>query len=235
VLRMGRKPETVEAEGRVEQQPVTNNVITNQFANQHTSVAPPERPGNGVSGVGSTDTSRNMKAFTETENLARGIKEGTVSGFVGAGASVQGEASFNGMMRVDGRLTGSIKSEKGTLIVSYGGTVEAVIEVAVANINGTVRGDIIASERIEMGRSAHVIGNIRTPSLVIEQGAIFEGSCKMTSAEKRMPSTSMDANRQKPGKGPEVSPSSDASKVPAGVKLEAAEAEKASNGVQASR
>jgi cytoskeletal protein CcmA (bactofilin family) len=228
VLRMGRKPEPVEVEGRVENQQVTNNVITNQ----HTSVAPVERPSNGL---GSTDTSRNMKAFTETENLARGIKEGTVSGFVGAGASVQGEALFNGMMRVDGRLTGSIKSEKGTLIVSYGGTVEAVIEVAVANINGTVRGDIIASERIEMGRSAHVIGNIRTPSLVIEQGAIFDGSCKMAPAEKRMPSVPVDAAQQKSGKSPEVSPKPDISKVPVGVKLEAAEAEKATNGVQASR
>jgi cytoskeletal protein CcmA (bactofilin family) len=228
VLRMGRKPETVEVEGRVEHQQVTNNVTTNQ----HTSVAPLERPGNGL---GSTDTSRNMKAFTETENLARGIKEGTVSGFVGAGASVQGEASFNGMMRVDGRLTGSIKSEKGTLIVSYGGTVEAVIEVAVANINGTVRGDIIASERIEMGRSAHVIGNIRTPSLVIEQGAIFEGSCKMAPVEKRMPSIPVDLARQKSGRGPELSPNLETSKAPTVVKPEAAEAEKATNGIQVSR
>jgi cytoskeletal protein CcmA (bactofilin family) len=228
VLRMGRKPETVEAEGRVEQLQVTNNVITNQPS----SAPPVERPGNGS---GSTDTSRNMKAFTETENLARGIKEGTVSGFVGAGASVQGEASFNGMMRVDGRLTGNIKSEKGTLIVSYGGTVEAIIEVAVANINGTVRGDIIASERIEMGRSAHVIGNIQTPSLVIEQGAIFDGSCKMAAAEKRTPSVPVDLLRQKSGKSPEASPSLDTAKGPTGVKLEAAETEKATNGVQASR
>ncbi|HYO91180.1 MAG TPA: polymer-forming cytoskeletal protein, partial [Pyrinomonadaceae bacterium] len=50
----------------------------------------------------------------------------------------------------------------------------------VATINGTVNGDIIATERLEMGRAAHVKGNIQTPSLMIEQGAIFEGSCRMS-------------------------------------------------------
>jgi cytoskeletal protein CcmA (bactofilin family) len=42
-----------------------------------------------------------------------------------------------------------------------------------------LNGDIIAGQRIELGRAAKVSGNIQTPSLVIEQGAVFEGSCKM--------------------------------------------------------
>jgi cytoskeletal protein CcmA (bactofilin family) len=46
-------------------------------------------------------------------------------------------------------------------------------------IHGTINGDIIATQRLELGRAAKVNGNIQTPSLVIEQGAIFEGSCKM--------------------------------------------------------
>jgi hypothetical protein len=67
--------------------------------------------------------------------------------------------------------------------VSAGGVVDANVEVASAKINGTVNGDITATERIEFGRSARVHGNIRTPALVIEEGAIFEGGCLMTQAK----------------------------------------------------
>jgi cytoskeletal protein CcmA (bactofilin family) len=63
--------------------------------------------------------------------------------------------------------------------VGANGKVDANIEVAVAIIHGTINGDIIATQRLELGRAAKVNGNIQTPSLVIEQGAVFEGSCKM--------------------------------------------------------
>jgi cytoskeletal protein CcmA (bactofilin family) len=127
-------------------------------------------------------------AMTESESLARDIKEGTLSGFVGGGTDVTGEANFKAMMKVDGHFSGRITSSSGTLIVGNNGTVDANIEVAVAVIHGTINGDIIATQRLELGRAAKVNGNIQTPSLVIEQGAIFEGSCKMlqmhTAAEK---------------------------------------------------
>jgi cytoskeletal protein CcmA (bactofilin family) len=63
--------------------------------------------------------------------------------------------------------------------VGANGKVDANIEVAIAIIHGTINGDIIATQRLELGRAAKVNGNIQTPSLVIEQGAVFEGSCKM--------------------------------------------------------
>ena len=128
------------------------------------------------------------RAMTESESLARDIKEGTLSGFVGGGTDVTGEANFKAMMRVDGHFSGRITSSSGTLIVGNNGTVDANIEVAVAVIHGSINGDIIATQRLELGRAAKVNGNIQTPSLIIEQGAIFEGSCKMlqmhTAAEK---------------------------------------------------
>ena len=119
------------------------------------------------------------RAMTESETLARDIKEGTLSGFVGGGTVVTGEANFKAMMRVDGHLSGRVSSSSGTLIVGANGKVEANIEVAVAVIHGTINGDIIATQRLELGRAAKVNGNIQTPSLIIEQGAVFEGSCKM--------------------------------------------------------
>ncbi|HEU4832944.1 MAG TPA: polymer-forming cytoskeletal protein [Pyrinomonadaceae bacterium] len=124
-------------------------------------------------------TTSGSRAMTESETLARDIKEGTLSGFVGGGTVVTGEANFKAMMRVDGHLSGRVSSSSGTLIVGANGKVDANIEVAVAVIHGTINGDIIATQRLELGRAAKVNGNIQTPSLIIEQGAIFEGSCKM--------------------------------------------------------
>jgi cytoskeletal protein CcmA (bactofilin family) len=154
---------------------------------------------------GATDTKPagdqiSAKAMTESETLARDIKEGTLSGFVGNGTSVTGEATFKAMLRVDGHLSGRVTSSSGTLIVGANGKVDANIEVAVAVIHGTINGDIIATQRLELGRAAKVNGNIQTPSLVIEQGGIFEGTCKMlqmsaAAADKNKP---LDASSMKP-------------------------------------
>jgi cytoskeletal protein CcmA (bactofilin family) len=134
----------------------------------------------------SVHTSTASRAVTESESLARDIKEGTLTGFVGNGTSLTGEASFKGMLRVDGHLSGRVSSEDGTLIVSTNGQVDANVEVAVAQIYGTVVGDVIASKRIEMGRVARVTGNIQAPALVIENGAIFEGSCRMVQLKESL-------------------------------------------------
>jgi len=125
------------------------------------------------------ETSSAPKAVSESETIAREIKDGTLSGFVGSGTNITGEASFKSLLRIDGRFSGRVTSATGTLIVGSGGTVDANIEVAVATILGTVNGDIIASQRIELGRAGKLNGNIQTPSLMIEQGALFEGGCKM--------------------------------------------------------
>lgn len=146
----------------------------------------------------SPDVTGSSKALTESESLARDIKEGTLSGFVGSATAFTGEATFKAMMRIDGQLSGRISSSSGTLVVGTNGKVDANIEVAVATIHGTVNGDIIATQRLELGRSAKVNGNIQAPSLIIEQGALFEGSCKMTQPaaaiadKKKNPYTSHD-------------------------------------------
>ena len=126
------------------------------------------------------------KAMTDGELLARDIKDGTLSGFVGTGTVLTGEATFRGMLRVDGHVTGRVASEDGTLIIGTGGQVDADIEVAIATINGTVNGDVIARQRLELGRAARVNGNIQTPMLTVEQGAIFEGSCRMIQLKAAM-------------------------------------------------
>jgi cytoskeletal protein CcmA (bactofilin family) len=124
------------------------------------------------------------RAVSESESMARDIKEGRLSGYVGNGTVLTGETNFQAMLRVDGHLTGRVTSENGTLIIGSTGRVDANIAVAAAVVNGTVNGDIIASEKLELGRSARVVGNVQTPRVVIEDGAIFEGNCSMLKAKE---------------------------------------------------
>ena len=165
MLRMGKSP----TEDKSQTQTDTDSYSTRSYSPYQS--AETTRP--------ATENAATPKALTESETIAREIKDGTLSGFVGSGTVITGESSFKSMLRVDGRFSGRITSGTGTLIVGAGGQVDANIEVAVATIQGVVNGDIIASQRVELGRASKLSGNIQTPSLVIEQGAVFEGSCKM--------------------------------------------------------
>jgi cytoskeletal protein CcmA (bactofilin family) len=135
-------------------------------------------------------------AVTESESIARDIKEGRLSGFVGSGTVLTGETTFQAMLRVDGHLTGRVTSENGTLIVGSTGQVDADITVAAAVINGAVNGDIITSERLELGRTARVSGNIQSPRLIIADGAIFEGNCSMLKAKESLEKRNAEADAQ---------------------------------------
>lgn len=162
MIRMGRssKPEqTNDTQGFQEQTPVS----TYQYQNE---------------------TSSANRAMSESETMARDIKEGRLSGFVGYGTKLTGETNFQAMLRIDGHLTGTVTSENGTLIVGSSGQVDADIMVSAAMVNGTVNGDIITTERLELGRTARVMGNIQTPRLTIEDGAILEGGCNMIKAKE---------------------------------------------------
>jgi len=101
-------------------------------------------------------------------------------------AELSGEISFRNMLRVNGHIAGKVVSQKGTLIVDASARVDADIEVAVAVINGTVNGDVIGYERVELGSQAIITGNISTRSLAIKTGAIFHGDCCMLRDDERL-------------------------------------------------
>jgi cytoskeletal protein CcmA (bactofilin family) len=125
------------------------------------------------------------RAISESDSMARDIKEGRLSGFVGHGTTLTGETVFQAMLRVDGHLIGTVSSDTGTLIVGTNGQVDANVSVAAAMINGNVNGDIIATEKLQLGRTARVIGNIQCPKLIVEDGAILEGNCTMLRAREK--------------------------------------------------
>lgn len=135
-------------------------------------------------------------AISESELIARDIKEGRLSGYVGSGTVLTGETNFQSMLRVDGHLTGRVTSEDGTLIVGSSGQIDANVMVAAAVINGTINGDVIATERVELGRMAHIMGNIYSPRLAVEDGALFEGACSMIKAREAIQKRYNDAQAQ---------------------------------------
>lgn len=145
---------------------------------------------------GSESQQATPRVVTDSESIARDIKEGRLSGFVGHGTVLTGETHFQMMLRVDGHLTGTVTSDGGTLIVGTQGQVDANVSVGVATINGVVNGDVIASEKIQLGRTARVMGNVATPRLVIEEGAIFEGGCSMIKARELQETQATAAQEQ---------------------------------------
>src|SRR6266446_3203745 len=156
MLRMGKNPN----EEKSQTQPDADSYSTRSYS-PYQSGETQARP--------ATDNAATPKALTESETIAREIKDGSLSGFVGSGTDITGEATFKAMLRIDGHFSGRITSPSGSLVVGAGGQVDANIEVAVAMIQGSVTGDIIATQRVELGRASKVNGNIQTPSLVIEQ------------------------------------------------------------------
>ncbi len=94
------------------------------------------------------------------------------------------ETDFNGVMRVrdslkiDGTFTGEIISG-GFLYVEQGATITANIRVGSVVVGGTVKGNIEATEKLEMLATGKVYVNIRTAKLKIADGVVFEGKCEM--------------------------------------------------------
>ncbi len=113
----------------------------------------------------------------DQDQFTNKVKDGSL-GFVGDVLMFTGEVHFKSMLRIDGRFSGQINSSDGTLIITSGAQItDVVINVAVAKINGTVKGDINASKELVLGRLANVTGKLSTATLIIEDGALFNGSC----------------------------------------------------------
>ena len=105
-----------------------------------------------------------------------------LNGFLDAGSHIQGELHFDNTFRIDGKVTGKVRS-KGDLVVGEGGVVDAEMNVGRLFVSGTVKGTVRASERIEIGADGRVEADLTTPTLVIEDGAFFQGRCTMDVGE----------------------------------------------------
>ncbi len=96
--------------------------------------------------------------------------------FLGKGAQFKGIISFEGTIRIDGKLEGEIHT-KGTLVVGEHAVIEGDVSADVVISSGRVTGNIIASEKVQLLATGVVIGTIKTPILSIEEGVRFSGTC----------------------------------------------------------
>ncbi len=104
-----------------------------------------------------------------------------ITTILGKGSSFDGKLTFEGAVRIDGVFSGEIET-KGTLMIGETAEVKAKIHASQIIIEGLIRGEIIATNSLEIHDSARVYGNLLCPSLMIQKGAIFEGTCRMESA-----------------------------------------------------
>jgi len=114
----------------------------------------------------------------------KGKASGELNGFLDRGASFKGEMEFEDTMRIDGKFNGKVVS-KNELIVGESAHIEGDIHVGRIAISGTVIGKIVADQRVEIHRNGKVFSDIETPSLVIEEGAIFQGNCLMGDRDRK--------------------------------------------------
>jgi cytoskeletal protein CcmA (bactofilin family) len=125
--------------------------------------------------------------FTERRSklLKKEKKEpsfGDIKAFLGEGTEFKGTLSFEGTVRIDGKIEGEIIS-KDLLIVGETAFIKAEIDVGRIINSGSIEGNISAQQRIEILPPGSVKGHIRTPNLILMEGAKFNGTCEMTSAE----------------------------------------------------
>ena len=104
--------------------------------------------------------------------------QGEITTLLGRGSEFEGKLTFEGTVRIDGKLSGEIFSED-VLVVGEGAMVNAEIDVGVIIVEGNVTGNIRAKRAVELHAPARVKGNIESPSLYIDKGVMFEGFSKM--------------------------------------------------------
>jgi cytoskeletal protein CcmA (bactofilin family) len=104
-----------------------------------------------------------------------------VQAVLGKGAKFIGKLIFDGAVRIDGDFQGEIYAQ-GSLEIGEGAIVKANIAVKAVYIGGDVQGTVEGKERIHINSTGKVNGDIRTPILVMEEGALFDGRSYMVEA-----------------------------------------------------
>jgi cytoskeletal protein CcmA (bactofilin family) len=99
--------------------------------------------------------------------------------FLGEGTDINGEIKFTEIMRIDASISGAITSDSGSLLVMERGRVKATVQAGIVEISGIVEGTITAKTSVKIHPTGRVYGDIFTPALIIEHGAVFDGKCHM--------------------------------------------------------
>lgn len=110
---------------------------------------------------------------------------GEIRAFLGEGTSFIGTLQFEGTVRLDGRFEGDV-SGSDLLIIGQAAAVRAEIQVGSLVVGGRVEGNIVAKKRVELLATAQVTGTVKTPALVVSDGAVLNGTCEMRREEAKV-------------------------------------------------
>lgn len=102
-----------------------------------------------------------------------------LSAFLDESAEIQGTFTFNGTVMLNGKLHGEVRTPD-TLIVGEKAVLNANIRAGTVLVHGEVVGNVVASERVELRGRARVFGDVEAPVVVVDEGVVFEGHCRMT-------------------------------------------------------
>ncbi|MFQ5673336.1 MAG: polymer-forming cytoskeletal protein [Nitrospinales bacterium] len=105
--------------------------------------------------------------------------------YMGINSVFQGTLNFQGTVRIDGKFKGKVVTDD-TLIIGETGELNAEITAGTVICKGKVKGVIQATKRIEIHAKSELVGNIKTPSLYVEVGAVFDGNCDMIPGKRKI-------------------------------------------------
>ncbi|MBE0503486.1 MAG: polymer-forming cytoskeletal protein [Desulfuromonadales bacterium] len=111
------------------------------------------------------------------------LEKGEIKAFLGPGSHFEGKMAFDEIVRLDGAFRGEITS-RDTLIVGETADIQAQVLVGTLIVSGKIRGNIKAVSRVEMRAPAQIDGDVETPSLIVEEGVIWNGQLIMKQGEK---------------------------------------------------
>jgi cytoskeletal protein CcmA (bactofilin family) len=118
----------------------------------------------------------------KSNGKTKGNGTGELTAFIDEASEIDGKFTFSGTVMINGRLRGEIHSND-TLIVGEKGVINASIRAGVVLVSGEVVGNVIGVERVELRGSARVSGDIEAPIVVVDEGVMFDGHCRMTRAD----------------------------------------------------
>ncbi len=113
-----------------------------------------------------------------------------LTAFLDEGSEIEGKYTFSGTVLLNGKFQGEIASPD-TLIIGERGVVNASVRAGTLVVNGELVGNVHASDRIELSGKARVFGDLESPIIVLEEGVMFEGHCRMPKPEA--PDSARDA------------------------------------------
>ncbi len=114
----------------------------------------------------------------KTQRSAAAPAGATGQSYLGAGCELIGDFTGEGSFECGGSFDGTIDIS-GDVVIGHGGTAEAKIKARRISIDGRLHGDVTGTEKVEVGASGHVEGDVRAPAVQFAEGAFFEGNVEM--------------------------------------------------------